>query len=101
SGEPYDAEGLERQISGAIASVVRRQTELGLDVVNDGEHGRASFATYANTRIGGLERVQRPPRHISRATRDSTEFPAVYEEMRRMFGARRELTGRPEDVVSL
>ena len=101
SGEPYDAEGLERQISGAIASVVRRQTDLGLDVVNDGEHARASFATYANTRIGGLERVMRPPRHVSRATRDSLEFPAVYEEMRKMFGARRALTGKPEDAVSL
>jgi 5-methyltetrahydropteroyltriglutamate--homocysteine methyltransferase len=69
--------------------------------VDDGEHGRASFATYANTRIGGLERVMQPPRHISRPTRDSLEFPAVYEEMRKMFGARRALTGRPEDSVSL
>jgi 5-methyltetrahydropteroyltriglutamate--homocysteine methyltransferase len=101
SGEPCDAEGLERQISGAIAAVVRRQTDLGLDVVNDGEQGRASFATYANTRIGGLERVMRPPRHVSRATRDSLEFPAVYEEMRKMFGARRALTGKPQDAVSL
>jgi 5-methyltetrahydropteroyltriglutamate--homocysteine methyltransferase len=101
SGEPYDAEALERRIAGAIAAAVRRQTALGLDVVNDGEHGRASFATYANTRIGGLERVMRPPRHVSRATRDSLEFPAVYEEMRKMFGARRALTGKPEDAVSL
>jgi 5-methyltetrahydropteroyltriglutamate--homocysteine methyltransferase len=101
SGERHDAARLGRKIAEAVASVVRRQAELGLDVVNDGEHGRASFATYANTRIGGLERVLRPPRHISRATRDSLEFPAVYEEMRRMFGARRELTGRPEDAVSL
>jgi 5-methyltetrahydropteroyltriglutamate--homocysteine methyltransferase len=101
SGEPVDAAALERQISAAIESVVYRQTGLGLDVVNDGEHGRASFATYANTRIGGLERVMRPPRHVARPTRDSLEFPAVYDEMRKMFGARRALTGRPEDAVSL
>lgn len=101
SGEQYDAGSLERQISAAVSTVVRRQADLGIDVINDGEHGRASFATYANTRIGGLERVMHPPRHIGRATRDSIEFPAVYEEMRKMFGARRALTGRPEDAVSL
>lgn len=101
SGERHDAASLGRQVSEAVAAVVRQQAALGLDIINDGEHGRASFATYANTRIGGLERVMRPPRHISKATRDSLEFPAVYEEMRRMFGARRESTGRPEDVVSL
>jgi 5-methyltetrahydropteroyltriglutamate--homocysteine methyltransferase len=101
SGEPFDAAALERSISAAISAVVRRQAELGLDIVNDGEHGRASFATYANTRIGGLERVMRPPRHVGKATRDSMAFPAVYEEMRKMFGARRALTGKPEDAVSL
>ena len=101
SGEPYDAQSLGRQISAAVAAVVRKQADLGIDIINDGEHGRASFATYANTRIGGLERVMRPPRHIGRATRDAIEFPAVYEEMRKMFGARRALTGRPEDTVSL
>ena len=34
-----------------------------------------------------------------RATR--SQFPAVYAEMKKMFAARRELTGRPEDAVSL
>lgn len=101
SGEPYDAASLERQIAKAIDAVVDRQVQYGIDVVNDGEHGRASFATYANTRLGGLERVMHPPKHIARPTRDSLEFPAVYEEMRKMFGARRALTGRPEDAVSL
>ena len=101
SGDPYDAPGLERKIAQATAAVVRRQAELGIDILNDGEHGRASFATYANTRIGGLERERHPPPHIGRPTRDSLEFPAVYAEMKKMFAARRELTGRPEDAVSL
>lgn len=101
SGKSYDQVGLERQITAAVSAAVRKQVDYGIDIVNDGEHGRASFATYANTRIGGLERVMHPPRHISRPTRDSLEFPAVYEEMRKMFGARRALTGRPEDSVSL
>jgi 5-methyltetrahydropteroyltriglutamate--homocysteine methyltransferase len=101
SGAPYDAAALERAITASTAAVVRRQAELGIDVLNDGEHGRASFATYANTRIGGLEREMHPPPHIARPTRDSSAFPAVYAEMKKMFAARRELTGRPEDQVSL
>jgi len=101
SGEPYDKFALETQITKAVGDAVRQQIDLGLDVINDGEHGRASFATYANTRIGGLERVLHPPRHIAQPTRDSLAFPAVYEEMRKMFSARRALTGRPEDSVSL
>jgi 5-methyltetrahydropteroyltriglutamate--homocysteine methyltransferase len=101
SGEPYDAGALERAVEVTTAAVVRRQAALGIDILNDGEHGRASFATYANTRIGGLEREKHPPPHIARPTRDSLAFPAVYAEMKKMFGARRQLTGRPEDAVSL
>jgi len=101
SGDPYDAAALERAILVSTQEVVRRQAQLGIDVLNDGEHGRASFATYANTRIGGLERERHPPPHIGRPTRDSLQFPAVYAEMKKMFAARRELTGRPEDAVSL
>ena len=101
SGEAYDAAALEAGIARAVTDAVRRQVELGIDIINDGEHGRASFATYANTRIGGLERVQRPPGHIARPTRDDLAFPEVYSEMRKMFGARRSLTGRPVDTVSL
>ena len=101
SGEPYDAVALEHAIEDAVKDAVKRQADLGIDIINDGEHGRASFATYANTRIGGLTREKHPPRHIARPTRDSLAFPEVYSEMRKMFGARRFLTGRPEDEVSL
>ncbi len=101
SGLPYDAAALEKEIDEAVASAVKRQVDLGIDIINDGEHGRASFATYANTRIGGLERLQRPPQHNVKPTRDAIAFPAVYDEMKKMFGARRVLTGRPVDEVSL
>ena len=74
SGEPYDAGALERAIE-ATSAVVRRQAQLGIDILNDGEHGRASFATYANTRIGGLEResIRRRTSRGRRATR--SRFP--------------------------
>ena len=46
SGEQYDAESLERQISAAVSTVVRKQADLGIDVINDGEAGKPSYATY-------------------------------------------------------
>ena len=35
-GRPYDAEDFARQAAEAVADVVRRQVETGIDVVTDG-----------------------------------------------------------------
>jgi len=101
SGEPYDEKALERDIRTSVVDVVHKQADIGIDVIDDGEHGKSSFATYANGRFGGMERQQRPPRHIARPTRDVLQFPGVYEEMKVMFNARRGITGRPVDTTSL
>ena len=39
----------------AVAEVVQRQIETGLDVINDGEQGRAQYATYVKNRLNGFE----------------------------------------------
>jgi 5-methyltetrahydropteroyltriglutamate--homocysteine methyltransferase len=39
----------------AVADVARRQLELGLDVIADGEMSKPSFLTYASERLGGFE----------------------------------------------
>jgi 5-methyltetrahydropteroyltriglutamate--homocysteine methyltransferase len=39
----------------AIAGVVARQVDLGLDVVNDGEYGKSSWANYVLDRLTGFE----------------------------------------------
>ncbi|MFN8526972.1 MAG: cobalamin-independent methionine synthase II family protein [Chloroflexota bacterium] len=38
----------------AVADVVRKQAAVGIDVVNDGELGKPSFASYVTQRIGGF-----------------------------------------------
>jgi len=58
-----DEEGFQRELTGAVADVVRRQHETGIDVVNDGEYGHAmgqrydygSWWSYVFQRLGGLE----------------------------------------------
>lgn len=39
----------------AVAEVVAHQSEIGLDVINDGEQGRAQYATYVQDRLTGFD----------------------------------------------
>ena len=53
-GRPYDADEFARQVTAAVADVVRRQADAGIDVVTDGEMGKVSFVTYVQDRLGGF-----------------------------------------------
>ena len=41
----------------AVAEVVRKQADIGLDIVDDGEFGKPSFVTYVRERLGGLSEI--------------------------------------------
>jgi hypothetical protein len=43
-GEPVDRSVFESTVKSAVAEVVRKQEAVGLDVVNDGEMGKISYA---------------------------------------------------------
>ena len=100
-GDAYDADDLARRVRGSVIEVVRKQADLGIDVVDDGEHSKSSFAHYARARIGGLERRNEPPRYLGTPTRDALAFPGVYEEMRVMFNARAEKIGKPRGLLAM
>src|SRR5262245_58958016 len=54
-GEPYDAAALAVRVTAAVADVVRTQAEVGLDIVNDGEISKSSWAAYFRTRLTNVE----------------------------------------------
>ena len=56
----------------AVADVVARQVEAGLDVINDGEQGRVQYATYVKDRLTGFdgEQILR-----ARPRKDMQDFP--------------------------
>lgn len=85
-GEPVDAAELSAVVRGAVADVVRKQAEIGIDVVTDGEFGKHSFNFYANERLAGMERREgiAPPRLASR--RDVAAFPEFYAHQIRSQG---------------
>ena len=54
-GEPLDTEAFARRVASAVAEVVRKQAESGIDIVADGEMGRFGFIPYVNERLAGIE----------------------------------------------
>jgi 5-methyltetrahydropteroyltriglutamate--homocysteine methyltransferase len=49
------APGLDERIRTAVAEIVRRQTDIGVDLVNDGEMARVGYATYVRDRLTGFD----------------------------------------------
>ena len=78
-GKPVDAAAYARTLQNATNGIVRKQVELGLDIVNDGEMGKSSFITYVNDRLGGIERRegQRPSPFAT--SRETLSFPEFYQ----------------------
>ena len=63
----------------AVADVVRRQADCGLDVVDDGEMGKASFVTYVTERLAGFEPSSDPLELPWAGSKEVTAFPEFYE----------------------
>src|SRR2546421_5490211 len=53
-GVPVDAEALARRVAAAVEEVVRKQADAGVDIVNDGEMSKPSYATYIKDRLNGF-----------------------------------------------
>jgi 5-methyltetrahydropteroyltriglutamate--homocysteine methyltransferase len=69
-------EAPEDALRPAVADVVRRQAEAGIDIVDDGEYGKSIWQWYVTERLGGIEREEhaRPPLR----GRDHERFPQFY-----------------------
>jgi 5-methyltetrahydropteroyltriglutamate--homocysteine methyltransferase len=98
AGRDYDHARFERDVAVSVSDVVRRQAALGMDIVNDGEHSKSSFATYGRMRLSGIEETDTPAMHRG-PTRDILAFPKVYAEAQAMNDARkRRRHGAPADA---
>ncbi|NIP95692.1 MAG: cobalamin-independent methionine synthase II family protein [Akkermansiaceae bacterium] len=82
-GQDYDEERFAASIRTAVADVIDRQVEAGVDVICDGEQGKASFLTYVTERLGGFEPREDEGEDLWTASRESLAFPEFYEEQRR------------------
>ena len=53
-GVPVEPEALAARIKAAVAEIVRKQAAAGVDLVNDGEMSKPSYATYVKDRLAGF-----------------------------------------------
>jgi 5-methyltetrahydropteroyltriglutamate--homocysteine methyltransferase len=89
TGRDFDAGRYEIGMRNGVADAVRRQTEVGLDVVNDGEQTKTSFVAYICSRLSGFEFIDPSKNPGLPPTRDALAFPAVYEDISRLTAFRR------------
>jgi 5-methyltetrahydropteroyltriglutamate--homocysteine methyltransferase len=93
-GQPYDRETYAKLVREAVADVVRKQTEAGIDIVTDGEQGKASFYGYVVERFNGFERKPPPsgqggnPRAAGREYRAFPDYYAWSERIAEWAGGR-------------
>src|SRR6266508_1781170 len=93
-GQPYDRDTYAKLVRDAVAEAVRRQTAAGVDVVTDGEQGKASFFGYIVERFNGFARKPAPPgregnpRDTSREYRAFADYYAWSERIAEWAGGR-------------
>lgn len=74
-----DPDGFAGLLPDAVAGVVAKQREVGIDVVNDGEYGKSMWTWYAIERLTGFEfRPAETPRRLGGIDRD--RFPGFYAD---------------------
>jgi 5-methyltetrahydropteroyltriglutamate--homocysteine methyltransferase len=81
--KPYDHAGYEACLAQSVADVVRRQAEIGVDVISDGEFGKAiSWNQYVVERLSGFELRDIPPGYRPGVPgADRTRFKEFYGEL--------------------
>jgi 5-methyltetrahydropteroyltriglutamate--homocysteine methyltransferase len=95
TGKEFDAATLESEVRTAVGEVVRRQAQVGLDVVNDGEHSKSSFTAYLRTRLSGLAETEKTYNVAAKPTRDYLAFKGAYDEAAVMLAARPVVRHKP------
>src|SRR5262249_52006927 len=97
SGQGYDRQRYEALVRSAVAEIVGKQAEAGVDIVSDGEQAKAGFITYVGERLAGFE----PRGALTRegpwtGSREGMDFPEYYQWYSRWRGAS---VGSPMSLV--
>ena len=81
-GEAYDQGEYDTTIKDAVAAVVKRQVEAGVDVPSDGEASKVSYSTYMMDRLTGFGGDNK-----RKVALDLAPYPEFREKMGRMTGS--------------
>jgi len=78
AGQPFDQKQYAATLTQAVADVVRKQVDCGVDIVTDGEFSKPGFFTYVQERLEGFE--ARPGRKMALFAKEVAAFPEYYAE---------------------
>ena len=53
-GVPVDKNALQTRVQQEVQDIVKKQIDIGIDIVNDGEVSKPSYATYIKDRLNGF-----------------------------------------------
>lgn len=76
AGLPLEAGAVRQRIDTAVQHVVDAQAAAGIDIINDGEQSKPSYATYIKDRLNGFGGAGN-----SYAFQDIEDFPATKERI--------------------
>ena len=88
--QPKDPARYNAVLRQQTLDVVRKQAELGIDIVSDGEYGKSSWSNYILNRISGFEIRPEQLRPVVWLGRDRERFSeAIFQEFPRLAGGTR------------
>src|SRR5579871_1869232 len=90
-GERVDEDAFKTRLRLAVGEIVRKQADLGIDVVDDGEFGKPSFVTYVRERLGGLTRQEGERQSPWIRSREALSFPEFYKGLAGTVNSRQAL----------
>ena len=79
-GRTIDQQAFEACLRQSVDEVVRKQTEVGIDVISDGEFGKSSWAAYVLERLSGFELRRDQIIPLRWLGRDLERFHDFFEE---------------------
>jgi 5-methyltetrahydropteroyltriglutamate--homocysteine methyltransferase len=95
-GSAVDPAQLAHEMEQSVWCAIRKQSECGIDIANDGEQQRVGFATYVQQRMSGFAGESK-----RRRARDFEEFPELVADMMRRFPKRSRMQNSPEAQAEL
>ena len=87
SRRAYDTAQFDHEVRQAVLDIVKRQVDVGIDVVSDGETSKISYATYVHDRLTGFS--DEGSTEGSKPHADLAPFPELRRKMVQLSGARR------------
>ena len=78
AGRAYEEEELAAEIRHAVEAITKRQADLGLDVISDGEMSKPSFLGYIAERLGGVRVTDEPLGNPWKGSRENNQYPEYY-----------------------